>query len=100
MQKSFIMEEQSMKLPTLYKKTTIGKTQTWQIITDSDKYRTISGQQDGKKIQNKWTICKAKNVIIVVNMTNNNAPTHTPKYGEYDSLNQYPSRANPKLIVI
>jgi len=51
-----------MKLPTLYKKTTIGKTQTWQIITDGDKYRTISGQQDGKKIQNKWTTCKPKNV--------------------------------------
>jgi DNA ligase-1 len=51
-----------MKLPTLYKKTTVGKIQTWQIITDSDKYRTISGQQDGKKIQNKWTTCKPKNV--------------------------------------
>jgi DNA ligase-1 len=51
-----------MKLPTLYKKTTTCKTQTWQIITDGDKYRTISGQQDGKKIQNKWTTCKPKNV--------------------------------------
>ncbi len=51
-----------MKLPTLYKKTTIGKIQSWQIIVDGDKYRTISGQQDGKKIQNKWTTCKPKNV--------------------------------------
>ena len=51
-----------MKLPTLYKKTTVGKIQTWQIITHEDKYRTISGQQDGKKIQNKWTTCKPKNV--------------------------------------
>jgi len=51
-----------MKLPTLYKKTTIGKVQTWQIVMDGDKYRTISGQQGGKKIQNKWTTCKPKNV--------------------------------------
>jgi len=51
-----------MKLPTLYKKTTVGKVQTWQIVVDGDKYRTISGQQDGKKIQNKWTTCKPKNV--------------------------------------
>ena len=51
-----------MKLPTLYKKTTTGAIQTWQIIMDGDKYRTISGQQDGKKIQNKWTTCKPKNV--------------------------------------
>ncbi len=51
-----------MKLPTLYKKTTIGKVQTWQIVIDGDKYRTISGQQDGKKIQNSWTTCLPKNV--------------------------------------
>ena len=51
-----------MKLPTLYKKTTVGKVQTWQIVVDGDKYRTVSGQQDGKKIQNKWTTCKPKNV--------------------------------------
>ncbi len=51
-----------MKLPTLYKKTTIGKTQEWNIEVEGDKYRTVSGQQDGKKITSKWTICKAKNV--------------------------------------
>jgi DNA ligase-1 len=51
-----------MKLPTLYKKTTVGKVQTWQIVIDGDKYRTISGQQDGKKIQNNWTTCLPKNV--------------------------------------
>ena len=51
-----------MKLDTLYKKTTIGKTQTWTIEIVDDKYRTISGQSDGKKITNKWTICQPKNV--------------------------------------
>jgi len=51
-----------MKLPTLYKKTTIGKTQTWEIEVSRNKFRTISGQSDGKKITNKWTICEGKNV--------------------------------------
>ena len=51
-----------MKLDTLYKKTTVGKTQTWTIEVEDDKFRTISGQSDGKKITNKWTICQPKNV--------------------------------------
>ena len=51
-----------MKLPTLYKKTATGAIQQWQIVMDGDKYRTISGQKDGKKIQNNWTTCKPKNV--------------------------------------
>jgi len=50
-----------MKLDTLYKKTTVGKTQTWTIEVEDDKFRTISGQSGGKKITNKWTICKPKN---------------------------------------
>ena len=51
-----------MKLPTLYKKTTTGKTQTWEIEISGNKFRTISGQQDGKKITNNWTVCHPKNV--------------------------------------
>ncbi len=51
-----------MKLPTLYKKTTIGKTQTWEIEVSGNKFRTISGQSDGKKITNNWTVCQGKNV--------------------------------------
>ena len=50
-----------MKLDTLYKKTTIGKTQTWTIEVENDKFRTISGQSGGNKITNKWTVCEAKN---------------------------------------
>ncbi len=50
-----------MKLPILYKKTTTGKIQTWQIVVDGGKFRTISGQQDGKKVQNNWTVCEGKN---------------------------------------
>ena len=51
-----------MKLPTLYKKTTIGKTQTWEIEVSGNKFRTISGQADGKKITNNWPVCQGKNV--------------------------------------
>ena len=51
-----------MKLLTLYKKTTIGKTQTWEIEVSGNKFRTISGQADGKKITNNWTVCQGKNV--------------------------------------
>ena len=51
-----------MKLPTLYKKTTTGATQMWEIEVENDKFRTISGQLDGKKITNKWTTCTPKNV--------------------------------------
>ena len=51
-----------MKLSKLFKRTTIGKVQTWEIEIEGDKYRTISWQQDGKQIVNNWTVCKAKNV--------------------------------------
>tara|TARA_Y100000593_G_scaffold42861_1_gene82022 strand:- start:12701 stop:13915 length:1215 start_codon:yes stop_codon:yes gene_type:complete len=57
-----IMKEQSMKLPTLYKRTTVGKVQTWEIEIEENKFRTITGQQDGAKITNKWTTCKGKNL--------------------------------------
>jgi len=46
-----------MKLDTIYKKTKTGATQEWTIEVVGNKYRTISGQTDGKKIVNEWTIC-------------------------------------------
>ena len=51
-----------MKLSTLYKKTTTGATQLWDIEVFRNKFRTISGQLGGKKITNKWTQCQGKNV--------------------------------------
>jgi len=51
-----------MKLPTLYKRTTTGATQSWEIEVEENKFRTISGQLDGKKITNNWTTCNGKNV--------------------------------------
>jgi len=50
-----------MKLPTLYKLTTTGATQSWAIEVEENKFRTISGQLDGKKIINNWTVCEGKN---------------------------------------
>jgi DNA ligase-1 len=49
-------------LPTLYSRTATGAVQTWQMIVDGNKYYTITGQQDGKKIENEPTICKGKNI--------------------------------------
>ena len=51
-----------MKLNTLYKPTTTGATQSCEIEVDSNKFRTISGQLDGKKITNNWTVCDGKNI--------------------------------------
>jgi DNA ligase-1 len=50
------------KYPTLYKKTSTGKTQTWLQELDGDKYRTISGQIDGAKVTSSWTVCVGKNI--------------------------------------
>jgi DNA ligase-1 len=47
--------------PTLYKRTTTGKVQIWFVEVDGDRYRTTSGQQDGKKVTTEWTIAKPKN---------------------------------------
>jgi DNA ligase 1 len=47
--------------PTLYKRTSAGKVQIWFAEVDGDRYRTTSGQQDGKKTTTEWTIAKPKN---------------------------------------
>jgi DNA ligase-1 len=51
-----------MNRPTLYKRTSTGKVQTWFAEVDGDRYRTTSGQLDGKKTTAAWTVCEAKNV--------------------------------------
>lgn len=48
--------------PTLYKRTTTGKIQIWFAETEGNKYRTTSGQIDGKKTTADWTVCEGKNV--------------------------------------
>ena len=49
-------------LPTLFSRTSTGAIQTWQMIVDGNKYYSITGQQDGKKIENEPTVCEGKNI--------------------------------------
>jgi ATP-dependent DNA ligase len=49
-------------LPTLYSRTSTGAVQQWTIETSGNKFRTISGQVDGAKVETEWTICESKNV--------------------------------------
>ena len=49
-------------LPTLFSRTSTGAIQTWQMIVDDNKYYSITGQQDGKKIENEPTVCEGKNI--------------------------------------
>lgn len=49
-------------LPKLYKKTSAGKIQEWEIEISGAQYRSITGQSDGKKIVNAWTTCEPKNI--------------------------------------
>ena len=51
-----------MKFATLYKKASTGKIVEWELEVEGDKYRSITGQQGGKKIINEWTTCKGKNI--------------------------------------
>ena len=50
-----------MIYPTLYKRTSTGKVQVWFAEVDGGRYRTTSGQQDGKKTTTEWTVAKPKN---------------------------------------
>lgn len=50
-----------LKLPLLYSRTSTGAIQTWLIEIEDNKYRTITGQLDGKLITNSWTVCSGKN---------------------------------------
>lgn len=50
-----------MLLNTIYKTTTTGKTQQWQIEVVGNKLRTISGQVGGKLVTSEWTVVYGKN---------------------------------------
>ena len=51
-----------IKLDKIYKKASTGKTVEWEIEISGNKYRTITGQQGGKKVTSKWTVCEGKNI--------------------------------------
>jgi len=46
----------------IYKRTSTGAVQEWEIELDGSKYRTISGQQGGAKTKSGWQYAKPKNV--------------------------------------
>lgn len=48
--------------PTLYKRTSTGKIQTWFAEVEEGKFRSTAGFIDGKKTTTEWTICKGKNL--------------------------------------
>ena len=50
------------KFPILYKYTTIGTIQQWQIVVENDCFWTIEGLKGGKLTQSEPTICLSKNV--------------------------------------
>lgn len=50
-----------MKLPILYKYSTTGALQQWEIEVESNKYRTHSGQVNGAITTTEWTSCLGKN---------------------------------------
>ncbi len=49
------------ELPTLYARAKSGAVLTWDIEIEGNKYRMISGQEDGGKTTSSWTICEGKN---------------------------------------
>lgn len=50
------------QFPILYKYTSTGKIQQWQIFVDGDKFYTVEGLKDGKLTTSLPTYCKPKNV--------------------------------------
>lgn len=44
----------------LYKKDSKGKVREWSVEQDGDKYRTIAGSSEGKKVVSEWTVCEVK----------------------------------------
>jgi DNA ligase-1 len=48
--------------PELYTRDSLGKVRVWYMEQDSDRYRTVSGVQDGELVSSEWTVAKPKNV--------------------------------------
>lgn len=51
-----------IKHDTIYKRTSAGKIQVWFMESDENRYRSTSGQLDGKKTTTEWTVVEGKNV--------------------------------------
>ena len=48
--------------PTLYARSSGGKVLIWRMERENNKYRTISGQEDGKQVTTQFTVAEPKNV--------------------------------------
>jgi len=51
-----------MKFPTLFNIDENGNTRIWYMEVDRDKYRTVSGIEDGQLVESGWTVAEPKNV--------------------------------------
>jgi DNA ligase 1 len=51
-----------IKYDTLYSKDSKNKIRIWRMERDGNKYRTISGLQDGEHVVSEWTIAEPKNI--------------------------------------
>ena len=49
------------QFPTIYKRDSKGKVREWRMEVDGDRYRTVSGLQDGEHITTEWTVAEGKN---------------------------------------
>ena len=64
----------------LFKRSSTGKISTWKIEVEGNKFRTISGFTDGKKVISEWTVCKAKSYCTAEEQAVNQATAlHTKK---------------------
>ena len=64
----------------LFKRSSTGKISTWRIEVEGNKFRTISGFTDGKKVTSEWTLCKAKSYCTAEEQAVNQATAlHTKK---------------------
>jgi len=74
----------------LYKRSSTGKISAWRIEVEGNKFRTISGFTDGKKVTSEWTICKAKSYCTAEEQAVNQATAlHTKKkdLGAFENIN-------------
>ena len=64
----------------LYKRSTTGKKSAWRIEVEGNKFRTISGFTDGKKVTSEWTVCESKSYCTAEEQALNQATAlHTKK---------------------
>jgi DNA ligase-1 len=50
------------KFDTLYSRDSAGNVRVWHMEVEDNRFRTVSGLQDGKLVTSDWTVCSAKNV--------------------------------------